>query len=180
MPIIDIGCGRGEMLKLVKDLDLVGIGIDLNGAMVEQCKKRGYDARQEDALAFLRKQPSSSLAAIGGIHIVEHIPFEQLFELLQECFRTVAPGGFVFFETPNAENIVVGSLTFWYDSSHLKPVPPEALAFILQYVGFNKTKILRLHPDSEMPKDIADEAVQKIAHKVFGPRDYTAIGFKFV
>lgn len=177
LPIIDIGCGRGEMLRLIKELGLKGIGIDLNGSMVDKCKQDGYEAEQLDALQFLKSRPTSSLAAVGGIHIVEHIPFEQLFQLFQECYRVVAPGGFVFFETPNPENIVVGSLTFWYDSSHLKPVPPEALAFVLKYVGFTKTNIMRMHPAKELSPE-ADAVVQEIAAKVFGPRDYTAIGIK--
>lgn len=178
LPIIDIGCGRGELLRLLKDLGLSGVGIDLNKAMVDKCKANGYKAQQEDALVYLRKQPSSSLAAVGGIHIVEHIPFGQLFMLLQECFRVVAPGGFVFFETPNAENIVVGSLTFWYDSSHLKPIPPAALAFILEYVGFGETKIMRMHPDRVFPQSAGNDINQEIAAKIFGSRDYTAVGIK--
>ncbi len=178
MPVVDIGCGRGEMLHLLQELKLKGVGIDLNRSMVERCKQNGYEAYQQDAVAYLRKQKSSSLAAIVGIHIVEHIPFEQLIELLQECYRTVAPGGFVFFETPNAENVVVGSLSFWYDTSHLKPIPPEALAFMLQYVGFGTTEIMRMHPDQEAPKKISSEAVQKIADKLYGPRDYAAVGYK--
>jgi len=180
MPVIDIGCGRGELLHLVKDLGLKGIGIDLNKAMVDRCKQIGYEAVQQDALDFLRQQPSSSLAAIGGIHIVEHIPFEQLLSLLKECYRTVAPGGFVFFETPNAENVVVGSLTFWYDSSHLKPIPPEALAFVLQYAGFAETEIMRMHPEKEIQAPAEGETglLQEVANKMFGARDYAAIGIK--
>lgn len=178
LPAVDIGCGRGELLHLFKELELKGLGIDLNESMVKRCEKLGYKAVQEDALLYLKKQPAASIAVVSGIHIVEHIPFGALFELLKECFRVVAVGGFVLFETPNAENVVVGSTTFWYDSSHIKPVPPDVLAFLLQYVGFNETKILRLHPDQEFFQEIADEITKKMAGKLFGPRDYAAIGYK--
>lgn len=178
LPVIDIGCGRGELLRLYKELGLKGVGIDLNESMVKRCIKLGYEANQKDALLYLKKQPASSVAVVSGIHIVEHIPFETLFELLRECFRVVAAGGFVLFETPNAENVVVGSSTFWYDSSHIKPVPADVLVFILQYVGFNETKVMRMHPDPELSQEIADEITKKMASKLFGPRDYAAIGYK--
>lgn len=179
LPAIDIGCGRGELLKLYEECGLSGLGVDLNKTMVEQCVAKGYKAIQADALAYLREQPSGSIACISGIHIVEHIPFELLFDLLNECFRVVAPGGFVLFETPNPENLTVGSLTFWYDSSHLKPVPPEVLGFILDYVGFSKTEIMRLHPSNEvtLPKEPKNR-LDLITKKIFGPRDYAAIGYK--
>jgi O-antigen chain-terminating methyltransferase len=166
------------MLRLYKDLGLRGIGIDLNESMVKRCIKLGFDARQDNALSYLRAQRSSSVAALSGIHIVEHIPFESLLSLLKEAFRVVAPGGFVLFETPNAENVVVGSLTFWYDSSHIKPVPPDVLAFMLQYAGFNETKLIRMRPDKELSQEVPDELTKKMAQRLFGPRDYVAVGYK--
>lgn len=179
LTFIDIGCGRGELLRLYQELGLRGTGIDLNKTMVDRSKANGFNAIQANALDYLREQPANTLGGISGIHIVEHIPFESLLELLQEAYRVVAPGGFVLFETPNAENVTVGSFTFWYDSSHLKPVPPDVLNFMLGYVGFNKTKILRLHPSEELTMaQKSGKLTQAIAQRLFGPRDYTAIGYK--
>lgn len=178
MPLVDIGCGRGELLKLAREAGLTGIGIDLNKAMVERCKKLGFEAVQQDALVYLKKQKPGSLSVVSGIHIVEHLPFDELITLLRECFRVIAPGGFVFFETPNPENLTVGATTFWYDSSHIKPVPPEVLAFVLGYVGFNDTKIQRMHPNPENSLEIRDGIIKKLVSKVFGPQDYAAFGYK--
>lgn len=176
--VIDIGCGRGELLKLFNERGMKSLGIDLNESMVKRCVDLGLNAIQGDAIAYLKSLKSSSITGVTGIHIVEHIPFEVLYDLLNECYRVVKPGGFVLFETPNAENLNVGALTFWYDSSHLKPVPPDVLKFAAEYVGFSPVDILRFRPDitdEELPKSTNLVRVYK---QLYGPRDYAIIGRK--
>jgi SAM-dependent methyltransferase len=140
-PAVDIGCGRGELLELFKENGLKPIGVDLNRTMVELCKKKGFEAYEADGLQFLLDQPTDSLSCISGIHLVEHIGFDELMALVNEAYRALAPGGFVLFETPNSENLTVGAYTFWFDSSHLKPIPPLVMEFILEYVGFNASEV---------------------------------------
>lgn len=179
LPFIDIGCGRGELLDLFKESDIRGIGVDLNKSMVDLCTNKGYEAIQANAVDFLRQKESSSIGGVAGIHIVEHIPFESLIDIFQESYRVIAPGGFALFETPNPENLTVGSFTFWYDSSHLKPIPPDVLAFMLEYCGFGRTKIIRLHPAEELALAKGkSELTKHVAKKIFGPRDYAVIAYK--
>ena len=75
-------------------------------------------------LTYLSAQPDGSLAAVTGIHIVEHITHEERLRLFAECYRALAPGGAVIFETPNPRAALVGSYTFWIDPSHRQPVAP--------------------------------------------------------
>ncbi len=176
--VIDIGCGRGELLQIYDKHGMKPLGIDLNASMVERCVDLGLKAIQGDAIAYLKGLESSSIAGISGIHIVEHIPFEILYDLLNECYRVVKPGGFVLFETPNAENLSVGACTFWYDSSHLKPVPPDVLKFATEYVGFTPVKTLKFRPDvseEDIPKS---PNLARVYKQLFGPRDYAIIGRK--
>lgn len=175
-PIVDLGCGRGELLSLLKDLKLKGIGVDMNKSMVERANSLGYKAVEDDALSYLSQQKGGSLAAITGFHIVEHIPFETLMEIFEECYRTLAPGGFTLFETPNPNNLMVGASNFYMDPSHIKPLPPELLAFAMESVGF-KVEVLRLHPVLEEIEH-EDKTIKDIMGMVYGSRDYAVVARK--
>jgi SAM-dependent methyltransferase len=176
-PAVDIGCGRGEFIQLLKDNGIRGIGLDINKVMVERTKEKGLEAAEGDALAYLRAQKTNSLMAITGFHIVEHIPFLDLVKIFDECYRTLQPGGFVIFETPNPENVIVGTCNFYSDPSHLHPLPPALLDFTLKTRGFNKTEVKRLHP---MKADIKskDPLVAEMAERIYGPQDYSVIAYK--
>lgn len=176
-PIIDIGCGRGEMLTLMKSQGYKAKGVDINEEMVVRAKSNGLDVIQADAITYLEKQKSGSLGVISGFHIVEHIPFSQLLRLFSAAYRALTPGGIVIFETPNPENIIVGSCNFYHDPSHLNPIPPTILQFELQTQGFEKAEIMRLQPMRENIQH-DDELVKAMAERMFGAQDYSVIGRK--
>jgi O-antigen chain-terminating methyltransferase len=176
-PAIDIGCGRGEFIQLLKDNGVRGIGLDINKAMVERTREKGLEAAEGDALTYLRAQKTSSLMAITGFHIVEHIPFLDLVRIFDECYRVLQPGGFIIFETPNPENVIVGSCNFYADPSHLHPLPPAFLDFALKTRGFNKTEVKRLHPIKAKIK-ATDPLVKEMAERIYGPQDYAVIAYK--
>ncbi len=174
--IIDLGCGRGEFLSFAKDNKLKAIGVDMNKSMVDRAKALGYDAYENDAISYLTTRKQNSIAAVTGFHLVEHIPFESLVEMFEECYRTISPGGFVLFETPNPENVIVGSCNFHMDPSHIKPIPPDLLAFTLESVGF-RAEIMRVHPVKEKIQH-QDKIVQDIMGSIYGPRDYAVVAHK--
>lgn len=177
--ILDIGCGRGEFLARLKANGHPVVGIDLNSKMVEATKKKGIVAYEQDALSYLAAQDSKSIGSITGFHIVEHIPFEELMAIFEECYRTLNDGGFVVFETPNPENVLVGSNRFYNDPSHIKPIPPTILDFMLKTVGF-KTEIRRLHPernDDELARQ-GEGLLLDIARHIYGPQDYSVVGYR--
>lgn len=176
-PVVDIGCGRGEFVQLLRENGVRAIGLDLNKAMVEHARKKGLEAEAGDALSYLRKQKTNSLMAITGFHIVEHIPFLDLVRIFDECYRTLQPGGFVVFETPNPENVIVGSCNFYSDPSHLHPLPPAFLDFTMKTRGFNKTQIKRLHPIKAAIDD-KNPLVKEMAERIYGPQDYAVIAHK--
>jgi O-antigen chain-terminating methyltransferase len=173
-PVLDIGSGRGELLQLLKKHRIRAVGLDINHDMVERSKKKDLEAVQGDALAYLRTAKAKSFGAITGFHLVEHIPFGVLLRMFQLSYRALADGGLVIFETPNPENVLVGSYTFYMDPSHLHPLPPALLAFALESCGFT-TEILRLHPDTDVK---TDDLPPLVAERMFGPRDYAVIGRK--
>jgi 2-polyprenyl-3-methyl-5-hydroxy-6-metoxy-1,4-benzoquinol methylase len=176
LPIVDLGCGRGELLSLLKDNHIPAIGVDMNSSMVERARSNGFDAVQNDAISYLIQQKNNSVAAITGFHLVEHLPFGMLIRMFEECYRVVAKNGYVFFETPNPENIMVGSCNFYMDPSHINPLPPDLLAFALDTVGFS-SEIIRLHPVQENIEH-KDPIVKDMATHLYGSRDYAVKAYK--
>jgi SAM-dependent methyltransferase/exonuclease VII small subunit len=176
LPVIDLGCGRGEFLAFAKENKLKAVGIDMNYEMVNRANSLGYEAYETDAISYISKQKTNSIAAITGFHIVEHIPFESLMLLFEECYRVIAPGGFVLFETPNPKNIIVGTNNFYIDPSHIKPVPSELLAFSLESVGF-ESEIRPTHPQRKKISH-TDKEVASLMTLVYGPQDYAVIARK--
>jgi SAM-dependent methyltransferase len=141
---LDLGCGRGEWLELLAESGYQAEGVDLDDGMLAACRARGLNVRTADAIATLREAADDSLALISAFHVVEHIPFEAVRELIVQALRVLRPGGLLILETPNPENLVVGSNTFYLDPSHERPLPPPLLAFAAEHAGFGRHLVVRL------------------------------------
>ena len=147
---LDLGCGRGEWLELLRAAHCQVQGVDLDPAMLEPCQKLGLPVQQADALEFLRGTPDASQTVVSAFHVVEHIGFEQVYELVCQALRVLQPGGLLILETPNPENLVVGTSSFYLDPTHQRPLPPQLLAFVPEHAGFARSKILRLQHDPDL------------------------------
>ncbi len=141
---IDLVCGRGEWLEILGELEFDAQGVDVDRSIVEICRQRGLNVRQLDPLEALKSAADASQVIITGFHLAEHIAFDQLKEIAKEAFRVLKPGGIFILETPNPENMLVGSNSFYFDPRHSKPIPPLLLAFVPEYYGFEKIKLLRM------------------------------------
>ena len=142
--ILDLGSGRGEWLEVLQERGYRGRGVDLDRGMLKESEARGHDVVEADALDYLRAQDSSSIAVISSLHMVEHIPHSVLLHLLDEALRVLRPGGVLILETPNPENVLVGSCTFYFDPTHRNPLPPQLLQWVVQSRGFDDAVIDRL------------------------------------
>jgi O-antigen chain-terminating methyltransferase len=177
--IVDIGCGRGEWISYVRQKGRDATGIDVNAVMVEACLEQGFDARNTDALKYLRSLPTCSVAAVTGFHIIEHLPFDYLFALVQESYRVLVEGGSVLFETPNPENVLVGSHTFYHDFTHRNPITPSAITFLLKYHHFEEIDIIRSSPYPEEAKVPGnDPLTERVNGHLCGPQDFAVLGRK--
>ena len=179
-PVLDLGCGRGEWLELLKDRGLQARGVDINRTMLASCRAMNLDVAEADALASLTETPAASLGAVTGFHIVEHLPLPYLVSMLKETARTLRPGGIAIFETPNPENVLVGSHTFYLDPTHLKPIPPATLKFFMEAAGLRDVELVFLHPSPAHEQlTTGDPAVDAFVNsRFFGPRDYAVIAHK--
>ena len=147
---LDIGCGRGEWLELLKKNSIVAQGIDLDEGMLKACNENNLNALKGDGFAHLKTLKDESLTTISAFHIVEHIPFETLQSFVSEAHRVLKPGGLLIIETPNPENIQVGTELFYLDPTHLKPIPSTLLSFVVDFYGFERSKVLRLQESKSL------------------------------
>lgn len=150
---IDLGCGRGEWLELLTAEGLHASGCDLDMGMLAGCTERGLKVEHTDALAFLHAQPEERYNLVSAFHLAEHLPFEQLRDLITQAERVLKPGGLLLLETPNPENISVGSCSFYLDPTHKHPLPPPLLGFMAEYAGFARITTLRLQEESPLHDD---------------------------
>ncbi|MBE9035247.1 class I SAM-dependent methyltransferase [aff. Roholtiella sp. LEGE 12411] len=138
--ILDVGCGRGEWLELLRESGYTARGIDINRVMLEQCRYRGLEVVEADVIEYLRTLPDGSLGAVTGFHIIEHLSFETLVQLFDQTVRVLKPGGLVIFETPNTRNILVGSGDFYRDPTHKNPIHPDTISFLAKSRGLIKSE----------------------------------------
>ncbi|WP_219064092.1 class I SAM-dependent methyltransferase [Pseudomonas sp. UMAB-08] len=178
-PLLDLGCGRGEWLQLLKEADIPAIGVDTNTAMIQCCTDAGLEAYVGDALQYLAAMPANSLSGLTAFHIIEHLPLHVFISLIDEARRVVRPGGVVLFETPNPENLIVGACNFYIDPTHRNPMPPALVGFLLKARGFERVEIDRRHlGDPALHLKGSDEAITGPLNRLlFGAQDYAAIGY---
>jgi SAM-dependent methyltransferase len=178
-PVLDLGCGRGEWLDLLQADGLRARGVDTNGVMVRQCRERGLEVEQGNALGLLSGLPDGALGAVTAFHLIEHLPFPVLHDLLDHAHRALRPGGTLILETPNPENVLVGSHTFYHDPTHRNPMTPTATRFLVRYFGFEDPEIRRLHPypeDAKVPG--SDPLTERVNGHLCGPQDFAVIARK--
>lgn len=176
-PVIDLGCGRGEWLELLRTAQMAASGVDTNESMIESCRGLGLNAVLGDALSYLRGLPESSAGAVTAFHLVEHLPFDAVLALIDESIRVLKPNGILILETPNPGNVQVGAQYFYLDPTHVRPLPSPMLRFFAEARGMCRVEILELHPYPEamrVPED-GSELAKRFNDYFYGPRDYAVI-----
>src|SRR5947207_225196 len=177
--VLDIGCGRGDWQDLVRARDIEAIGVDSSTEMVNACRAAGHDARQHDALAFLQSVSPASYAMVTAFHVVEHLPVATLLSATIEAARVLVPGGILLMETPNPDNMIVGSNTFWLDPTHLRPLPARLLRFLVEASGFEVLAVRFNGPDPDVEAMAVREGWPAgLKQLIGGPRDYAIIARK--
>jgi glycosyltransferase involved in cell wall biosynthesis/2-polyprenyl-3-methyl-5-hydroxy-6-metoxy-1,4-benzoquinol methylase len=139
--VVDLGCGRGEMLDLLKEAGVAARGVDIDQDMVRRCQSKGHDVEAKDVLDFLREQPPQSLPALFSAQVIEHLTFPQLKELLELSATRLRPGGVLIAETVNPHALEAFK-TFYTDLTHQRPIFPEVALVLSQLAGFAEAFIM--------------------------------------
>ncbi|MBU1088715.1 class I SAM-dependent methyltransferase [Patescibacteria group bacterium] len=170
-PFLDIGFGNGEFLSILTQYGLKRvIGIDINQECVYIAKQSGYKVYKRDAIAYL-KQTQKLFCGISIFHLIEHMLFPEIYDLLQLSYNKLAPNGIIIIETPNPNNLQVSSYSFYYDYTHKTKVPAELLETIMTYIGFKNIKIKYLSPFKKKINTPFDKLIN-------GAREYGVIATK--
>lgn len=176
--VVDLGCGRGEWLELLASESIDARGVDRNRIFVEACLRANLKVVQEDMLAHLRSLGDESLNVVSAFHVVEHIPFDMLIKLIDEIARTLRPRGMVILETPNPENFIVGSCSFYADPTHRNPIPSKTLEFLLEARGLKPIEVLKLRSWDEAKLEGETELVKRFNEYFYSAPDYAVIAGK--
>ena len=189
--VLDIGCGRGEFLLLLREQGVTGRGIDLNDAMVEVCREKGLDATKADALSYLRGLPDGALGGLFAAQVVEHLEPRYLTQLLDAAYEKLRPGAPIVLETINPACWFAFFESYIRDLTHVRPVHPDTLKYLLIASGFQHVDITYRapYPQSEKLQPVVapnlgdlvetlNANVEKINRLLFTYLDYAAIGIR--
>ena len=147
--VLDIGCGRGEFLDLLREAGIAARGVDANPQMVAACRDRGLTATTDDALTFLETLPDGALGGLFSAQVVEHLPPDTLARLVRVAWRKLRPGSIIAIETINPSCWLAFFETYLRDLTHVKPLHPETLRYLLAASGFHDPAIRFQSPVSE-------------------------------
>ncbi len=195
-PVLDIGCGRGEFLDLLKAGGIGARGIDLNHEMAEACRARGLDVTEADAVGYLSTLDDSSLGGIFCAQVVEHLEPAYLLQFLELAFHKLRPGGRLVLETLNPACWVAFFDSYIRDITHVWPLHPDTLKYLVVASGFSGARVEFRSPVREEDKlqpfvappwgmpalvDLAEAFngnVEKLNARMFTYLDYAVVGDK--
>jgi len=168
-PVLDVGCGRGELLGLLGDAGIEARGVDADADMVAYARGEGLDVEQADALAYLEALPDGSLGGIFAGQVVEHLPPAALLRLLELAARKLRAGGLLIAETINPLS-PLALRSYFADLTHAQPLVPETLALLAGQAGFREVETRFLNAPRH-----ADDVDERIREILFAPLDYAIV-----
>lgn len=178
LPIVDLGCGRGELVQLLAAAGDRVLGVDANASQLV-----GLDPEQHveaDLFQWLDDQADGTARAVIALHVVEHLPLDLQVRLVFEGRRVLAEGGLLVLETPNALSLSTAASSFWADPTHERPVHPQLLEFLAQQAGFARREVRPLHevPLAFRDRDAAPGLVDDLSSLLLGARDIALLAWR--
>jgi 2-polyprenyl-3-methyl-5-hydroxy-6-metoxy-1,4-benzoquinol methylase len=189
-PLLDIGCGRGEFLEAAREAGLAAKGVDLNPEMAAFCQEQGLNVVEGDAIEYLRGLPDESLGGILAAQLIEHLPLDELTEMISLCSAKLKPGGVLIAETVNPQCLTTFSGAFYLDLTHIKPIHPEAARFLWRWAGLGQVELVYLSPyppehrlenyteDDDGLAGVVNRNVERLNSLLYSHQDYAVVGRK--
>jgi len=188
-PVVDLGCGRGEFLELLREAGVAARGVEANAHTARESRQRGLDVAEGDLLEFLRAQPDGSLGGVFAAQVAEHLPPDVLQGLLREAHRALRPGGLLALETVNPRSLVGFLEVYIRDLTHERPLHPDTLRFLAAAAGFTDVRVewrapvdpaarLQGVPADGLPPAAAqalNENVERLNALLYGPQEYVLL-----
>lgn len=184
-PVLDLGCGRGELLAALSGAGVEATGVDGDPAMVEACQRSGLAAKRADLLEHLQASEPGTYGAITAVHVLEHLPAAVWMSAIEAAAKALRRGGLLIVECPNPEALRVGGSLFWIDPTHRMPVHPDSVAFVARAVGLKVLEVRYRRPfpsDQCLAREGQSPEVRQLAEQLdawlSGPRDFAVIARK--
>jgi O-antigen chain-terminating methyltransferase len=191
--VLDVGCGRGELLALLRARGVSARGVDANRGMVELCLAEGLDVELGDAVGYLERQPPASLGGLVAIQVVEHFEPAYLARFLESAHRALRPGAPIILETINPACWMAFFECYLRDLTHQRPLHPDTLRYLVQAAGFvgadvhfrqpvpDAERLQRaprrpgLDPDVQALATVLDDHAEKLNGRLFSSMDYVIV-----
>lgn len=186
--VIDVGCGEGVFLEILKEKNIPSRGADLYEPYVLTCQKMGLEVEHMDAIEYIRKQ--KRIDGLFAAQLVEHLSYYQIKELSDLAYQRMVDGSVMILETPNPMTLAVFTHAFYMDPTHIRPIHPYTLQYIVGKSGFKTVEIL-FTPKSKYPENIPDivstnienleefnRSMRSVSEMMFGSQDYAIIAKK--
>ncbi len=183
-PVLDMGCGRGELLEVLQRFEVPAWGVDIDPDAVADAIHAGFDARSGDGLEIMGGVADESLGGVVCVQVVEHLGPQGVLDFVDLCRTKMRPGGLVFVETVNPRSLCVFANALYVDPTHTQPIHPDYLAFLFREAGFSDVAVEWRSPVPDearlpQPDDDGTEATAKLRQIVeqlngllYGPQDY--------
>ena len=188
-PVWDLGCGRGEFLELLRECGISCQGVDSNHDAIQLCRDKGLPVALGDIFEFMENAADGSIGGIFSAQVIEHLPVELQFQFVELCCSKLKPGSPLVLETINPECVFALVRNFYLDPTHIRPVHPELLKFVLESKGFRDVQVSFSGPVEgkylEKPSWADDPKLQEMGRTltnlnnfVFGFQDYAVIAWR--
>ncbi len=177
-PVLDLGCGRGELLGLLREAGVEARGVDADADMVAFARGEGLDVEQADAVAALERLEDGSLGGVVAAQLVEHLPPGTLVRMLELAASKLRPGGVLVVETINPLS-PLALRNYFADLTHVQPLVPETLRLLAEQVGLREVELRFLNEPAERlraPDDpVLAENARRVNEVLFAPLDYALV-----
>ena len=191
-PVLDLACGRGEFLSLLRENGIAGRGVDRDADMAARCREQDLEVACGDVFAFLEATPDGSLGGIFSAQFIEHLPTAAYVRLVELAYRKLRSGGALLLETQNPECLAIYSQSFFVDPTHVRPVPAAQLRFWMGEAGFRELRTHYVSPVApQLPQlpllepKVGNAGVERWNQEAarfnqiyFGYQDYALLGIK--
>lgn len=177
--VLDIGCGRGEFLELMRESGIPACGIDLSPESVDLCRRKNLEAEVADLFAYLDGLADASLDGVFCAQVVEHLAPHRLPEMIRLVAGKLRRGAVLVIETPNPECLAIFATHFYLDPTHSRPIPRQLLAFYMQEYGIGRLESHYRSPAVESMPSLA-QLPEDFRNVFFGGLDYALIGRKLI